>query len=192
MVLDKKLHLFLALDKKLTVGLVLDIKFSGFSVLPFMGWLCGDWFITCLIGISAVSSIFVTYPLVTETPRWLLSQKSRTSEAQDLLKKIAKVNNRPEPDNLYKRLSDINETILNEPKYGVISLFSRPGMAIKSILLLISLTVNEWIYKNLLINVDNMEGNYFLNLAALSLIEIPACFLALGLAVSPTVLLVIV
>ena len=131
-----------------------------------------------------MASLFFAYPLVTESPRWLLSQKGRTVEAKMLLNKIAKKNSRPEPANLYKRLNDINDIILNEPKYGVISLFSRSGMAIKTMLLLICLAVNEWIYKQLLINIDNMEGNYFLNLLMMSAIEIPACFIGLWLAVS--------
>ena len=115
-------------------------------MLPFVGWLWGDWFISSLIGVGTMASLFLAYPLVMESPRWLLSQKGRTDEAQQIFKKMAKINNRPEPYNLYKRLNDINEIILNEPKYGVISLFSRLGMAIKTILLLICVAVNEWIY----------------------------------------------
>ena len=153
-------------------------------MLPLVGWIWGDWFITSLIGVAAMASLFLAYPLVTESPRWLLSQKGRTYEAKDILNKIAKMNNKPEPQNLYKRLNEINDKILNEPKYGVISLFSRKGMAIKTLLLLICITVNEWIYKQLLINIDNMEGNYFLNLLMMSVIEIPACFIGLWLAVS--------
>ena len=131
-----------------------------------------------------MASLFLAYPLVTESPRWLLPPKGRTYEAKDILNKIAKMNNKAEPQNLYKRLNEINDEILNEPKYGVISLFSRKGMAIKTLLLLICITVNEWIYKQLLINIDNMEGNYFLNLLMMSVIEIPACFIGLWLAVS--------
>ena len=130
-----------------------------------------------------MSLLFLAYPFVTESPRWLLSQKGRVFEAKDIFNKIAKTNNKPAPQNLYTRLSDINKEILNEPKYGVFSLFSRKGMAIKTILLLISMTVNDWISKQLLINIDNMEGNYFLNLFLLSVIEIPACFIGLWLAV---------
>ena len=131
-----------------------------------------------------MATLFLAYPVVIESPRWLLSQKGRTLEAKQLLNKIAKMNNRSEPGNLYKRLNDINEIILNEPKYGAISLFSRVGMAVKTMLLLICMAVNEWIYKQLLINIDNMEGNYFLNLFMFSIIEIPACFFGLWLAVS--------
>ena len=131
-----------------------------------------------------MSLLFLANPLVTESPRWLLSQKGRACEAKDIFYKMAKTNNRPDPQNLYERLNVINKEILNEPKYGVISLFSRKGMAIKTFLLLITMTVNDWISKQLLINIDNMEGNYFLNLFLLSVIEIPACFIGLWLAVS--------
>ena len=155
----------------------------GSCVLPLAGWLWGDWFITSLIGGGAMTTLFLAYPFVLESPRWLLSQKGRTVEAKSLFIKIAGMNSKPEPENLYKRLNDINEIILNEPKYGVISLFSRWGMTIKTILLLICMAVNEWIYKQLLINIDNMEGNYYLNLFMMSIIEVPACFGGLWLAV---------
>ena len=166
------------------INLFLRIRIFGSCMLTFVGWLWGDWFITSLIGVGAMASLFLAYPVVMESPRWLLSQKGRTLEAKQLLNKIAKMNNRSEPGNLYKRLNDINEIILNEPKYGVISLFSRVGMAVKTVLLLICFGVNEWIYKQLLINIDNMAGSYFLNLFMFSVIEIPACFFGLWLAVS--------
>ena len=111
-------------------------------MLPFVGWLWGDWFITSLIGAGSMASLFLGYPLVTESPRWLLSKKGRTAEAQEVFKKMAEINNRSEPGNLSKRLNDINEIIINEPKYGVISLFSSPWMAIKTSLLLICVAVN--------------------------------------------------
>ena len=152
-------------------------------LLPLIGWLWGDWFIASLIGGSAMASLFLAYPLVMESPRWLLSQKGRTVEAKLLINKIAEMNNKPAPENLDKRLNDINEIILNEPKYGVISLFSRWGMAKKTVLLIICMAVNELIYNQLLINIDNMEGNYYLNLFLMVLIEIPASLFGLWLSV---------
>ena len=131
-----------------------------------------------------MASLFLAYPVFTESPRWLLSQKGRILETEQLLNKIAKQNNRPEPRDLYNRLKVINEIILNEPKYGIISLFSRFGMAIKTILLIMCMVANEWIHRQLLININNMEGSYFLNLVVLSLIEIPGFFFASWMAVS--------
>ena len=122
--------------------------------------------------------------MVYESPRWLLSQKGRTEEAQKLLNKIAKINNRPEPNDLKDRLNKINEIILNEPRYGIISLFTRFGIASKTILLLICMTVNEWVYKQLLINIDNMTGSYFLNIFLTFAVEIPSFFFGSWLAVS--------
>ena len=131
-----------------------------------------------------MGSLFLAYPVLTESPRWLLSQKGRTLEAKQIFIKIAKQNNRPKPTDLINRLNGINEIILNEPKYGIISLFSRLGMAIKTILLILCLFVNEWIHRQLLLNINNMEGSYFLNLVVLSIIEIPGFFFASWMAVS--------
>ena len=156
----------------------------GSCLLPLVGVIWGDWFITCIIAGCAMTSFFAAWPLVMESPRWLLSQKGRTAESKAIILKIAKINNRPEPKDLYRRLNVINENILNEPKYGLISLFSRCGMAIKTVLLIICFTANELIYQQLLLNIDNMEGSYYLNLFMMSIIEVPACFLGLWMAVS--------
>ena len=128
--------------------------------------------------------IFVNYPFVLESPRWLLSQANRTNEAEAIFTRIAKVNSKPIPANLRQRLDDLNQTLLKEPKYGVITLFSRWGIAVKSTLLMICFTTNQWIYKQLFINLDNIEGSYFLNLFMMSVVEVPACFLGVWLAVS--------
>ena len=156
----------------------------GNFCLSFIGWMWGDWFIASLIGAAGMALLFLAYPFIMESPRWLLGQKGRIGDAKEIIIKIAKVNKRSEPNDLDRRLNVIHEIILNEPKYGLLSLFSRFGMATKTVLLLICLTANEWIYSQLLINLDNMAGNYFLNFFLMSMFGFPACFFGLWLAVS--------
>ena len=154
--------------------------------LSFIGWMWGDWFVTSLIGAGGMALMFIAYPFIIESPRWLLGQKDRIEEVKKIIKTIAKINKKSEPADLDKRLNTISDIILKEPKYGILSLFNSFGMATKTILLLICLTANEWIYSQMLINLDNMAGNYFLNFFLMSMFGLPACFFGLWLSVSVT------
>ena len=144
----------------------------------------GDWFAASIIGAIGMVLLFVAYPFIIESPRWLLSQNGRIEEVKEIINKIAKTNKRSVSDDLDQRLRVIQEAIMREPKYGIFSLFSSFGLAIKTVLLLICLTANEWIYSQLLINLDNMAGNYFLNFFLLAMFGFPSCFFGLWLSVS--------
>ena len=158
----------------------------GNFALSFIGWMWGDWFATSLIGAGGMALLFIAYPFIIESPRWLLGQKGRIEEVRKIIKTIAIMNKKSEPSNLDQRLNAISEIIMKEPKYGILSLFNRIGMASKTALLLICLTANEWIYSQMLINLDNMAGNYFLNFFLMSMFGLPACFFGLWLSVSVT------
>ena len=159
-------------------------RMMGNFTLSFIGWMWGDWFVASLIGAGGMALLFISYPFIIESPRWLLSQNGRIEEVKEIINKIAKVNKKSVPDNLDQRLRIIQDIIMKEPKYGIFSLFSHYGLAIKTILLLICLTSNEWIYSQMLINLDNMAGNYFLNFFLMSMFGFPACFFGLWLSVS--------
>ena len=156
----------------------------GNFTLSFIGWMWGDWFVASIIGAIGMVLLFVAYPFIIESPRWLLSQNGRIEEVKEIINKIAKTNKRSVSDDLDQRLRVIQEAIMREPKYGIFSLFSSFGLAIKTVLLLICLTANEWIYSQLLINLDNMAGNYFLNFFLLAMFGFPSCFFGLWLSVS--------
>ena len=124
--------------------------------------------------------------LVPESPRWFLSRRGRTSESGKIFRHIAKVNERPKPFDLKARLIDINAKILEEQKntYGYISLFTRWGLAYKTILLSLTSSASAFTYLSLTYNIGNMGGNTFLNLFILTIVEIPATSLATLVAVS--------
>ena len=97
---------------------------------------------------------------------------------------MAKVNNKKEPNDLLPRLQIINQKIMSEKSYGYISLFTRWGMAKKSILLATALTASQYTYFVLTVNLGNMGGSTYLNLFILSAVEIPATYLSTLAAVS--------
>lgn len=63
----------------------------GLSVLPFIAWLCADWFYIGLSTAGLGSLMLFYYPFVPESPRWLL-QKGRVDEAAAVLKVVQDYN----------------------------------------------------------------------------------------------------
>jgi hypothetical protein len=120
--------------------------------------------------------VFFGGKLVTESPRWLLSRVGRISESHKIFRHIAKVNGRPKPPDLKNRLININQKILEEQKntYGYFSLFTRWGMAHKTMLLSITSSASAFTYSALSFNLGNMAGNSFSNLFILTIVEVPA------------------
>ena len=129
---------------------------------------------------------FLGWKFVPESPRWLLSRPNRVRESMEIFQEIAKVNKRPEPQNLESRLTMINEEIMNEKQYGYISLFSSKGLTQKTILMAITAFCSIYTYTQLTLNIGNMGGNTFVNFFLLAMIEGPATYLGLIFAVSKT------
>ena len=127
--------------------------------------------------------VFLGWNFVPESPRWLLSRPNRTHEAAKIFRTIAKVNGKAEPDNLDGRLQSISDEILNEKHYGYISLFTHKGLAWKTFLITITSFCSNYTYNNLYYNLDNMGGNTFINFFLLSVVEGPATYLGLLMAV---------
>ena len=164
---------------------MIHIRILGFCALPLIGWLAnGNWVIISLITGPPTIIVFVGWKLLPESPRWLLSRPGRIHEAAEIFKHMAKVNNKKEPNDLLPRLQIINQKIMSEKSYGYISLFTRWGMAKKSILLATALTASQYTYFVLTVNLGNMGGSTYLNLFILSAVEIPATYLSTLAAVS--------
>lgn len=163
------------------VGVTCATWTVGLCLLPLVGWLSGDWFVISLVTVLPMLILFVGWKFVPESPRWLLT-RGRKDEAAAIIREIARVNGNPEPMNLDQRLQKIVSLIAQEKNYGYISLFSRRRLAKKTLLMTVALVASNFLYYQLMLNIGNMAGNTFLNFFLLSVIEGPACFIAVYLA----------
>ena len=152
--------------------------------MPLIGWLAsGNWFVISLLTGPPTILVFVGWKLLPESPRWLLSRPGRVKEAEKIFLEMARVNKKDPPKDLVPRLENISQEIMKEKTYGYISLFTKWGMAKKTILLASALTASQYTYFVLTVNLGNMGGNTYLNLFMLSAVEIPATYFATKCAV---------
>ena len=148
-----------------------------------IAWLSGDWFVISLITSPLMLITFIGWNFVPESPRWLLSRPNRIEESAKIFRNIAKVNKSPDPENLEDRLKKISKGILQEKHYGYASLFTHKGLALKTFLITIIAFCSKYTYIQLYYNIDNMGGNTFVNFFLLSVIEGPATYVGLLMAV---------
>ncbi|CAG7838216.1 unnamed protein product [Allacma fusca] len=151
----------------------------GIMILALMAYLIPSWrYLTCIPSLMAL--VFLCfYPFVPETPRWLLCQQ-RTAEAQKSLNKIARMNRKPLLDSAV--VDNLQKSILNErtdqSKPGVSSweIFTNSNLRYKMLVFLFGWFSASIVYYSMSFNTKNVNGNPYLNVLYMGLVDFPAFF----------------
>ena len=118
--------------------------------------------------------------LLPESPRWLLCNEKYT-EAEKLLKKIAKTNGKPEPQQLIDKLKKVGKKLNandGEEVHNAIWVFLKnPGLRKNFLLVTVNWMSCAAIYYGIHLNLYNFSGNEFINFFLLSIIEMPGYLL---------------
>uniref|UniRef100_A0A2C9LA79 Major facilitator superfamily (MFS) profile domain-containing protein n=1 Tax=Biomphalaria glabrata TaxID=6526 RepID=A0A2C9LA79_BIOGL len=171
----------------------------GIMSLALLGYLIPDWkdlelTIALPINILSVSFIFI----IPESLPFLLS-KGKVKKAKKVIALFLKVNRLPNIPEVEQKLSafqsknnnlnaaadsdvtrDPSDRNVPPPKvYTVFSLFRTPKLRIISIIMFYLFLVNSLSYFGIMFNTPALNGDRFLNLCLLGLVEIPANVLAL-------------
>nr|CAD7406602.1 unnamed protein product [Timema cristinae] len=148
---------------------------AGLCTMPLVFWaLSGDWFLFLII--STIPSVFFLFScnLFPESPRWYAAM-GKTSKCVKVLKKIAKVNGKTLPEETLANFKLLNEK--KEQAYGIASLCSSWRLAKNTFLISTSWSLGNIMYYILMLNVNTMAGNPFMNFFWQSLVELPGYFL---------------
>ena len=159
------------------------------SVAWLMNSLSWKWLkVVCTV---PVAFVFFTYKIVPESPRWLLAV-GKIEAAKDILIKMANVNSAKVPEDLDEKLRSSCEkggdtdsyTIICGMKipYSYIALFKTWRMAWRTICVTIAFTASAFVYYQLVINLSNLDGNIYLNMFLMGLVEGPGCLAAVWLS----------
>ncbi|XP_005090349.2 organic cation transporter protein [Aplysia californica] len=181
----------------------------GIMSLALFGYLLPDWGhleLVIALPINLLSFFYIW--LIPDSLPWLLS-KGRTGKAKDVILRFLRVNNLPDIPLLDKTLdkfrkqkdefdikntggqkapvsADESQSITGENGgdgrlYTMLDLFKTPRMRINSLLMFYLFLVNALAYIGIMYTSPDLNGNRFLNLFLLGVVEVPAyitCFFA--------------
>ena len=148
------------------------------AVLPFLAKYLGDWY-TLGMATTVINCILLFfYPLLPESPRWLLGQ-GKFKEAAKIIETMRKVNKDPPIPNLPEILEKIAnmEKKTTDATIGLLSVIKRKSLIRVSICMALLWSVNDYFYVAGSMNVENLAGDMFVNFSLLSLTEMPSVFI---------------
>ncbi|XP_006888209.1 PREDICTED: solute carrier family 22 member 4 [Elephantulus edwardii] len=145
----------------------------GYMLLPLFAYYIRDWRML-LVALTVPGVLCVPlWWFIPESPRWLIFQ-GRIEEAEDIIKKAAKMNNITVPAVVFDPVELQELKPLKQPKVFILDLFKNRNIAtitIMSVLLWMFTSVG---YFALSLDAPNLHGDAYLNCFLSAVIEIPA------------------
>ncbi|XP_065590939.1 organic cation/carnitine transporter 2-like [Cyrtonyx montezumae] len=159
-----------------TLGVCIFYAF-GYMVLPLFAYFIRDWRML-LLALTLPGLLFIPlWWIIPESPRWLISQ-GRFEEAEDIIRKAAKMNGVPAPDVIFdpSELQDLSSQ--SQQTYTILDL-----MRTRNILTITIMSVLLWMiisvgYFGLSLDTPNLHGDVYVNCFLSAVIEVPAYFIS--------------
>ena len=161
------------------LALQLSWPFST-SILAFIAWATGGHWVTLGLITTVPFIYFVVIAKWTpESPRWLAA-RGKTERAENVIIKIATENNKPIPENLTERLT-LSCQNQESPNINVFTLFKYPKQVFRIFCVICVDFAAFSTYEGSILNLNNVDGNVYLNFFILALMEIPGSLLGVYL-----------
>ncbi|XP_061177668.1 organic cation transporter protein-like [Saccostrea echinata] len=160
--------------KRLFAGVVNEIFFAvGLVLLAGVAYALRDWF-WIELSLSIPTVVFISFwCILPESPRWLLS-KGRIDEAEEVLRKAAKVNNVTLPEKLF------DDDVMKKPETAALwNLFTSRVLLFRTLIIFFNWMVVSMTYYGLSLNTGNLGGDFYVNFLISGVVEFPAYGLCL-------------
>ncbi|KAG8439197.1 hypothetical protein GDO86_005423 [Hymenochirus boettgeri] len=149
----------------------------GYMMLPLFAYFTRDWRIL-LVAINIPGLLCLPlWWIIPESPQWLISQ-GRFQEAEDIIRKAAKMNRVTAPPVIFKASEMEDSTNWQKKHHTILDLVKTFNIRIIS-LMNISIWLNMAIgYYGISLNTPNLNGDPFLNCFLLAVVEVPSYVIA--------------
>jgi len=144
----------------------------GYMMLPGFAYAMRDWrpLLQVIAGIMVIYIPFWWF--VPESPRWLLS-RGRVEEAEDIVRFIARKNNVPAPNTIFKEEKVEQDSTADVKTYTLFDLLSNGKVRSISFMCLMLWLATNMGYYGLSLNTSNLSGDPYLNCFLSALAEVP-------------------
>ncbi|PIK55575.1 putative organic cation transporter protein-like [Apostichopus japonicus] len=165
---------------RVIVGMGTMMYFAlGYLLLAGMALLIRNWRI--LQGVSSILVLLclLIYPVIDESARWLIS-RGRYAEAEDIIRKAAKVNQTTKKlaPNFMEQLEETAMEDDSNQGLNPLSLFRTPNLRCKTINLMFNWAVNSTVYYGLSLSTSDLGVDVYLAFFVAAAVELPAYILA--------------
>ncbi|CAM4672986.1 unnamed protein product [Leuciscus chuanchicus] len=158
-----------------TLGVCLFFSI-GYMMLPLAAYFLRDW--RTLLLVLTIPGFFCM-PLwwfIPESPRWLLSQ-GRVDEAEEILRKAAKMNRVKAPEVIFPRHQS-KDSAGSLKTYSLCDLVKSTNIRCITVLLCLVWFAVSSGYCALSLNTSSLHGDIFLNCFLSAVVEVPALLMA--------------
>jgi len=146
---------------------------------PLFGFIFRQWRVVGLAGSLLSVPFLFLYPIIPESPRWLLS-RSRLNEAKQVCQRFAKSNNVKLQESDWDELMSVEvKKNKHNVKYSVLDLFKRKRCRFLSFMIFLTWCMNYLIFYGMVLNIKNFFGNVYINSSINAAIEMCGNFFGL-------------
>ncbi|CAH1284865.1 unnamed protein product [Diabrotica balteata] len=159
------------------VTILINIAYSlSLISLAIIVWAIRQWRVMALATTLPFLALFFSWPLLPESPRWLLAQGSY-ERAESILQKMARVNKKQVPKDLIAnfRTQRTHQKINCKSKirYGIKDLFRSKNLRWKTIIITFLWFTNTSVYVGLSYYAPTLGGDEYLNFFLAGAVELP-------------------
>ncbi|CAH1170002.1 unnamed protein product, partial [Phaedon cochleariae] len=160
-------------SERTVVTILINIAYSLSLVsLSIIVWAIRDWRWMALTTTLPFLLLFLSWPLLPESPRWLLSQE-RYEEAEKILLQMARINGKNVPTDFLSKYKLKKVDQLKNRNYGVRDLFRSKNLRWKTIIITFLWFANTSVYVGLSYYAPSLGGDEFLNFFLAGAVELP-------------------
>ncbi|CAG9854103.1 unnamed protein product [Phyllotreta striolata] len=163
------------------VTILINIAYSlALITLAVIVWAIRDWRWMALTTTLPFLLLFLSWPLLPESPRWLMA-RGKFDKAERILQKMARINGKQLPNDFVNKCEKENRpshspTTGNPRKklnYGIKDLFESKNLRWKTIIITFLWFTNTSVYVGLSYYAPSLGGDEYLNFFLAGAVELP-------------------
>ncbi|XP_066571423.1 organic cation transporter protein-like [Amia ocellicauda] len=166
---------FVGPTKKKVPGMIMNLAFTlGHVLLTGVAYGSGSWRMIQLTVTLVSAGVMLCCWFLPESARWLIL-RDREEEAKVIIRKAARINQRPLPANFILTAStDSKAWRLDQRKYTATDLLRTPILRRNTLILCYNWFSVCCSYYGLVYNIQNLSGDPYVNFLLIGLAEVPA------------------